>query len=159
MGKLIPDTSIVTFYRRALTPADSLLSDAGTNPDPALDLKKVGVAEADWVTLDDTGKAVAITTSKQLAFPVWVGDRTDAAAAKSITVIAGPHSGKTSNFDTGAGAYTAGQKLTAKNGKLYKAGTGDPVVAIAEGAASGADSTYPNGYLPYNTYCIGAILP
>jgi len=159
MGKLIPETSIVTFYRRSLTPADSLIDDAGTNPDPALDLKVIDVAEADWVTLDDTGKAIAIgATPKGLAFPVWVGGRSDAGAAKSITVIAGPHSGKTSNFDTTGGAYTAGQRLTAKNGKLYKAASGDPVVAMAEGAAAGADATYPNGYLSYNTYCIGHIV-
>lgn len=159
MGKLIPETSVVTFYRRALVPADSLLDDAGTNPEPALDLKVIDVEEGDWVTLDTDGKAVAIAaTPKRLAFPVWVGGRTDAAAAKSITVIAGPHSGKTTNFDTGGGAYTPGDMLTAKNGKLYKASSGEPVVAVAEGPAAGADATYPDGYLPYNTYCIGHLV-
>ena len=41
MGKLNPETSVVTFYRRSLKVADSLISDAGENSSPALDTKEL----------------------------------------------------------------------------------------------------------------------
>jgi len=169
MGKLIPDTSVVTFYRRSLTPADALIVDAGENPVPAQDNKKINLDEAEWVTLDGSAKAVRLGAAPGLAgilaFPVWVSDRRDAAAALKITVIHGPHCGKTSLFDTTVGAYTPGQALTVKliGGKsiLTKAtpASSEAINAIAEGPAAGATAEYPNGFLPYTTVGAGGILP
>lgn len=165
MGKLNPDTSVVTFYRRSLPVADALISDAGENASPALDTKKIDLEEGEWVTLDSAGKAVRLGASPGaaglLAFPVWVGGRRDAGAALQITVIHGIHIAKISIFDTGVGAYAAGGLLTAKlvAGKsiLTKATTGDPVVAIAEGPASPATTEFPDGLLTYTNINAGGL--
>jgi len=167
MGKVLPDTSVVTFYRRSLTPADALISDSGENSDPALDTKTIDVEAGEWVTLDGSKKAVRLGASPGgaglLAFPVWVSDRRDAAAALQITVIHGVHQGQISLFDTGVGAYSPGDRLTAKlvSGKsiLTKAASGDAVVAIAEGPASAATAEFPSGLLPYTTINAGHIVP
>lgn len=162
MGKLVLDTSILSFYRRSLKPADALISDAGTNPAPALDLKAINLVEGDWVSLNDAGEAVAITSVKRLAYPVWVGGRTDSAAAGKITVIAGPHSGKTSRFDatpTGGGAYAAGELLTVRNGVLDRCASGEPINAICEGEVTDVSTDFPDGFLPYTTVNSGGYAP
>lgn len=167
MGKLIPDTSVVTIYRRSLTPADAIIQDANENPSPALDTKEITVEEGEWVTLDAAGKAIRLPASPGaaglLAFPVWVSDRRDAGAALQLTVIHGVHIAKTTEFDAADLPFAAGDRLTAKlvSGKsvLKRAATGDAVVAIAEGNAAGATSEFPNGFLPYTTMNTGFVLP
>lgn len=167
MGKLIPDTSVVTVYRRSLTPADVLISNDPQNPFPSLANKQVNVDEGEWVTLDAAGKAVKLGASPGaaglLAFAVWVGKRSDAGAALQITVIFGAYIAKTSVFDFASGPYAAGDLLTAKlvagASQLTKAASGDPVVAICEGPASGVTTDFPNGFLPYNTMNAGFIKP
>jgi hypothetical protein len=166
MGKLLIDHSMLTFFRRPLTPADSLITNSGENPFPALDTKRINVDEAEWVTLDASGKAVKLgaapAAAALLAFPVWVGDRRDAAAALSIAVVHGPHNAKTSLFDTTVGAYAPGQRLTPKliagKSKLTKSVSGDGVVAIAEGPAAGATTDFPDGFLPYTTVNAGGVV-
>ena len=160
MGKLIPDTSVVTFYRRSIQPADSEISDAVGNPFPSQALKQVNIEEGEWVTLDSAGKALKVgATATRLAFATWVGKRTDAGAALQITVVFGAYVAKTSVFDVAAGPYVAGDLLTAKLAKLTKAATGEPIVAICEGAAAGATTEFPDGFLPYNTINVGGNAP
>ncbi len=159
MGKVTPDTSVVTFYRRSLTPADSEIIPAGVNSPPALDSDAVDIDEGQWVTLDTDGKAVKVgATATANAFVVWVGRRTDAGAARQLTVIFGTYIAKTTEFKS-TDTYEPGTYLVAKNARLEKALTGEPVVGIAEGAPAGATVEYPNGYLPYNTQFAGGFAP
>lgn len=162
MGKLIPETSVVSFYRRALVPADALYVDAGINPAPSLDFKKVNVAEGDWVTLDSSGKAIKVTVPTRLAFVVWVGDRTDSGMAKQMTVLFGSFIAKTSVFDTtptGGGAYAAGNLLTVRDAALDRCASGEPIVAICEQPIVDTSSDFPNGFLKFNTQQIGGVAP
>lgn len=158
MGKVTPDTSVVTFYRRSLTPADSEIIPSGVNSPPALDTDAVDIDEGQWVTLDTDGKAVKVgATATANAFVVWVGRRTDAGAARQITVIFGTYIAKTTEFK--AATYAAGDYLTAKNARLEIALSGEPVVGIAEGPLAGATTEFPNGFLPYNTQFAGGFAP
>jgi len=162
MGKLIPDTSVVTFYRRSLAPADSEISNEGLNPAPALDTKEIDIDEGQWVTLDAAGKAVKVGgTATRLAFAVWVGRRSDAGAALQITAIFGVYIASTSVFNPSpaGGAYVAGDLLTAKSARLDRAATGEPIVAVAEGPVFGATTEFPDGFLKYNTAMIGGFAP
>lgn len=160
MGKVLIENSVVSFYRRPLTPADALIVAAGINPSPALDMNKVNLAEGDWVTLDSAGKAIKVTTPTRLAFMVWVGDRTDSAFAKSITVIFGTYIAKSSVFDetpTGGGAYAAGDLLTVRDARLDKAASTEPIVAVAEGPVGDITSEFANGFLKFNTQGVGGV--
>lgn len=167
MGRLLPDTSVVTFYRRSLTPADALIVNSGENAFPSLDTQRITVVEGEWVTLDAAGKAVKLVAAPGvagiLAFPVWVSDRKDAGAARAITVIHGVHCGRTSVFNVAAGPYAPGDLLTAKLvgglSQLTKAVAGEAIVAIAEGPATGADAQFPDGFLPYTTINAGGFKP
>ena len=162
MGKLIIENSVVTFYRRSLTPADSLISDAGVNPYPSIDMKVLSVEEGQWVSRDSDGKAVAITTPVRLAYAVWGGNRQDAAAASALTVIAGVFIAKTNVFDaspTGGGDYAVGTPLTVRNGQLDKAGASEPINAIAEGPVSDPSTEYPDGLLEFNTFQCFPLMP
>lgn len=162
MGRLIIDTSVTSFYRRSLTPADSEIEAEGLNPEPALDTNRVKLLEGEWVTLDSDGKAVktgATASGYHLAFPVWVGQRSDAGAALKITAIQGVYNGKTTVFDSGV-AYTPGMPLKTVNGELTEADTsGDRIIAFAEGPAAGATTQYPDGFLPFTTQNAGGYLP
>lgn len=160
MGKLIPETSVVSFYRRNLTPADSLIVAEGLNPSPAIDLDTVNVAEGQWVTLDAAGKAIKVTNPTRLAFVVWVGGRRDAGAAKSITVLFGSYIAKSSVFDTtptGGGAYVAGDLLTVRTAQLDRAAGGEPIVAILESPVVDVSSEFPDGFLKFNTQGVGGV--
>ena len=167
MGKLLPDTSVVTFYRRSIVPADSFIVNSGENAFPSLDTKRITIVEGEWVTLDASKKAIKLGAAPGaaglLAFPVWVSDRKDAGAALAVTVIHGVHSGRTSVFNVAAGPYAPGSRLTAKLvaglRQLTLAAAGDAIVAIAEGAAEGADAQFPDGFLPYTTVNAGGIQP
>ena len=159
MGKVTPDTSVVTFYRRSLIPADSELIPAGVNSLPALDTDVVDIDEGQWVTMDTDGKAVKVGgTATANAFVVWVGRRTDAGAARQVTVIFGTYIAKTTEFNS-AQSFVPGTLLTAKNARLEKAATGEPIVGIAEGPPLGATTEFPNGFLPYNTQFAGGFAP
>lgn len=158
MGKVTPDTSVVTFYRRSLIPADSELIPAGVNSPPALDTDEVDIDEGQWVTMDASGKAVKVGASAVAnAFVVWVGRRTDAGAARQVTVIFGTYIAKTTEFKVDT--YAADDLLTAKNARLEKALSGEPIVGIAEGPLAGATTQFPNGFLPYNTQFAGGFAP
>ena len=167
MGKFLPDTSIVTFYRRSIAPAAALISADPQNPFPSLQNSLINVQEGAWVTLDATGKAVKLGVTPGatglLAFAVWVGNRSDAAAALQITVVFGHYVAKTTVFDFASGPYVPGDLLTAKliagESQLTRAAVGDPVVAIAEGPAAGGTTDFPNGFLPFNTMNAGFIKP
>ena len=157
MGQLNPNTSIITFYRESLKPADSLISPSGQNPFPAQDTVTIGIETGQWITKDTSGNAILATAGGYLVFPCWVGDRSDAGAALQITAIRGPHQAQTTVFDpTPATAYAPGVPLTVDgSSRLTSAGSGDIIVAVAEGAPVGANAQFPNGFLPYNTFNVG----
>lgn len=149
-------------WRREFKVASGVIL-AGTegNPDISLVPGIVDLDEGDWVTLDGDGKIIKVTTSTRLCWPVWIkGARRDVQASKSIVVVQGVHTAQTARFNnaTVAGA-SVGDPLAAKSAQIDTAVSGDIVVGVLEKLPGTGTTSFPNGYIFYNTLNVGHVLP
>ena len=154
--ELITPSTMV--FRRGLTVADADItttSGATNRAGNALSLSDsvVDIVEGQWVTLDADGNATLVTTPTRLAYCTWAGgERLDVNTLTSVTAVHGMYIAKTDQFRTDTGdVYAPGTDLTVENGLLRPAAAGEPVLAVAEGAASAATTAYPNGQLTFST--------
>lgn len=143
-------------------PANSALEGTPTEDDfsDAITPKTYDVEEGDWVSINDSGEAVAGDNTDILAFPVWTaGGRYDVRHSGEITVLWGPHIAMTNRIKTDAGtgqittSTTVGSLLgvetSGNGGKILRvAQSGDRIVAILTGQLDAQAS----GYIEYMTY-------
>ena len=145
-------TPLDRLWRRdapAAAGALSPLADDGIS----VTLNQVDLEEGDWVTIDADGEADLVgATSSPAAFIVFRGgtDRRDTRFTEAVTLLLGTYEAFSKKFDVG-GTYVNGTALTAKNGQLEEAGSGDFVVGHAFGAPA-------SGELHFHTYYAGGVL-
>ena len=151
-------TSVALVFRRPLEVADADITAVAGASDQAgnslsLDQNVVDIATGQWVTLDANGRATLVTTPTRLAYCVHAGgERLDVNVLTQVEALHGMYIADTDQFrnDTGD-TYAAGTDLTVENGVLRPAASGEPVLAVAEGAPSAPTTAYPNGLLRFST--------
>ena len=108
---------------------------------------RVNLDDGDWVAYDSDHKVDKVgATSVPNVFVVFRAalENSDNTAVHKVTLVKGQFEAYSRTFDDGA-TYANGSELTAKNGQLELAGSGDYVV----GHAYGPDA---NGELHFHTY-------
>lgn len=166
-GRVEIQTGLNHVFRRDLVPAAGLVSAGAEDDfDDALTPDTVDVEEGDWVTFDSAGNLIKTTaTAPLMAWVVWSdGGRYDVRSTGKVTVLYGPYFAATTKFkttDPGAvDSNTApGTGLSAVSGILQEAQTGEPIVAVLEKGPHKTSTTFPDGYITYNTMHSGGHQP
>ena len=138
-------TPVTTLERKDYQVAQSALAPQ-TDNGISVTLSEVTIEEGEWVVIDASNEADLVgATSSPMAFMVFRGgrDRRDTVATGHVTVVRGQFEAYSKKYDSG-GTYATGTALTAKNGQIEEALSGDYIIGHAYDAPAGGELHFHN---------------